>query len=84
MSDRVIRHGGDHAGRWRGVGGGVRGERVHQRVDKLRGAGAQDQGLVVHDGVADGPVQPPDVVLELDGLVEAVGGGVAQTMPSGH
>lgn len=80
MSDRVIRRGGDHAGRWRGV----RGERVHQRVDELRGAGAEHQALAVHDCVADGPVQPPDVVLELDGLEEAVGGGVAQTMPSGH
>jgi hypothetical protein len=62
------------------VGGG---ERVHQRVDELHGTGAEDDVLVVGDGVPDGPVQQPDVALQLHGLVLAVVRVVAQAVPPG-
>jgi len=82
LTDRVIRRGRDHSGRRRG-GRGVRGQRVHQRVDELQGAAGEDQVLVVCDGVADGPVQAPDLALQLHGL-EAAGGGVAHAVPPGE
>jgi hypothetical protein len=54
---------------------------VHQRVNQLRGAGAEHHVLIVDHGVADGPVQPPDVALQLHGLEEGVGGEVAHAVP---
>ena len=84
-ADWVIGRGGDNAGRRRARGGVgvVGGERVHERVDELHGAGSEDDALAVGDGVADGPVQAPDLPLELHGLELAVGGAVAHAVPPG-
>lgn len=56
---------------------------MHQRVDELQGAAGEDQVLVVRDGVTDGPVQAPDLALQLHRL-EPARGGVAHAVPPGE